>query len=84
MFPRGVYMLVIDQIRKIIVNELAVEESEVVEDAHLMDDLDADSMNLMVIFSEVEKISGTKIDGKISLNIKTVSDLVKIVEAKGE
>ena len=73
-------MPVIDQIRKIIVDELAVEESEVVEGAHLMDDLDADSMNLLVIFSEVEKIFGTKIDGKTSLEIKTVADLVKIAE----
>jgi acyl carrier protein len=75
---------VIDQIRKIIVDELAVEESEVVEDAHLLDDLDADSMNLLVIFSEIEKIYGTKIDGITALNIKTVSDIVKIVENKGE
>ena len=73
-------MPVIDQIRKIIVDELAVEESEVVEGAHLMDDLDADSMNLLVIFSEVEKIFNTKIDGKTSLDIKTVADLVKIAE----
>ena len=70
----------IDQIRKIIVDELAVEESEVVEGAHLMDDLDADSMNLLVIFSEVEKIFSIKIDGKTALEIKTVADLVKIAE----
>lgn len=73
-------MPVIDQIRKIIVDELAVEESVVVEDAHLMDDLDADSMNLLVIYSEIEKIFATKIDGKTSMGIKTVADLVKIVE----
>jgi acyl carrier protein len=77
-------MPVIDQIRKIIVDELAVEESEVVEDANLVYDLDADSMNLLVIFSEIEKIFGTKIDGITALNIKTVSDMVKIVENKGE
>ena len=77
-------MPVIDQIRKIIVDELAVEESEVVEDAHLVDDLDADSMNLMVIFSEVEKIIGKELDGKTTLGIRTVSDLVKIVEDQGE
>jgi acyl carrier protein len=75
-----IFMPVIDQIRKIIVDELAVEESEVVEGAHLMDDLDADSMNLLVIFTEVEKIFDVKIDGKTSLEIKTVADLVKIAE----
>jgi len=74
----------IDQIKKIIVDELAVEESDVLEDAHLMDDLDADSMNLLVIFSEVEKIFSVTIDDDTALGIRTVGDLLEIVGEKGD
>ena len=77
-------MTVIDQIKKIIIDELAVEESDVLEDAHLMDDLDADSMNLLVIFSEVEKIFNVSLDDKTTLGIRTVGDLLKIVGDKGD
>jgi acyl carrier protein len=72
-------MAAIDQIRKIIVDELAVEESDVVEDANLADDLDADSMNLLVIYSEVEKAFNVKIDDDTALGIRTVGDLLKII-----
>jgi acyl carrier protein len=72
-------MAAIDQIRKIIVDELAVEESEVVEEANFTDDLDADSMNLLVIYSEVEKAFNIKIDDNTALGIRTVGDLIKII-----
>jgi acyl carrier protein len=72
-------MAAIDQIRKIIVDELAVEESDVIEDANLIDDLDADSMNLLVIYSEVEKIFNIKIDDNTALGIRTVGDILKII-----
>lgn len=72
-------MSVIDQVRKIIVDELAVEEDEVVPEAHLMDDLDADSMNLLVIYSEVQKVFNITIDDKTALGIRTVDDLLKVI-----
>lgn len=75
-------MTMIDQMKKIIVEELAVEESDVLEDAHLIDDLDADSMNLLVIFSEVEKVFNVSIDDDTTLRIRTVGDLLKIVGEK--
>ena len=72
-------MSVIDQVRKIIVDELAVEEDEVIAEAHLMDDLDADSMNLLVIYSEVQKVFNITIDDKTALGIRTVDDLLKVI-----
>ena len=77
-------MAVIDQLKKIIVDELAVEESDVLEDAHLIDDLDADSMNLLVIFSEVERIFNVSIDDRTALGMRTVGDLLRIVGDRGE
>ena len=73
-------MTAIEKIRKIIVDELAVEESDVVEDANLLDDLDADSMNLLVIYSEIEKAFKIKIDDEVALEIKTVADILKLID----
>jgi len=75
-------MAILDQIRTVLAEELAVDESEVVEEAHLTDDLDADSMNLLVIYSEIERIFGVRIDEKTALEIRTVGDLVGHVENK--
>ena len=76
-------MSVFDKVKKIIVDELAVEEDDVVPEAHLMDDLDADSMNLLVIYSEVEKLFNIKIDDKKALGIRTVDDLLNVMSELG-
>lgn len=68
------------KIKKILVDELAVDEDEVIPEAHLGDDLDADSYNRLLIFSEVEKLFGIKISDKTAPSIKKVEDLMKIVE----
>ena len=77
-------MAIIDKIKKIVADELAVDESEVVEEAHLLDDLDADSMNLMVIYAEVEKIFCVVVDDDTALDIETVRDLVNHIKKEGE
>lgn len=77
-------MAIIDKLKKIVADELAVDESEVVEEAHLLDDLDADSMNLMVIYAEVEKIFGVVVDDDTALDIETVRDLVNHIKKEGE
>lgn len=76
-------MTVLDQLRPIIALELAVEEAEVVAEAHLLDDLDADSMNLLVIFSKVGEMFDLEIDDEMALAIDTVEDLLKVIEARG-
>jgi len=75
-------MAILDKIKEVLANELAVEGSEVAEEAHFMDDLGADSMNMLVIYSEVERIFGVIIEDEERLAIQTVGDLVKQVESK--
>lgn len=75
-------MAILDQIKKVLAEELAVDESEVVEEAHLIADLDADSLNLLVIYTEIERIFGVIVDEETALEILTVGDLVKHVENK--
>ncbi|MDP6155803.1 MAG: acyl carrier protein [Candidatus Thermoplasmatota archaeon] len=77
-------MNVIDKIKPILVNELALDESEITSEANLMDDLGADSINLLMIYSEIGKIFDVKIDDKMRLKIKTVGDMIKIAEGKGD
>lgn len=77
-------MAILDQIKKVLAEELAVDESEVVEEAHLIADLDADSLNLLVIYTEIERIFGVIVDEETALEILTVGDLVKHVENKEE
>jgi acyl carrier protein len=73
-----------DHIMKVLAEELAVDESEIVEEAYLMGDLDADSLNLFVIYSKIETIFGVIIEDDARPEIQTVGDLVEYVKNKEE
>ncbi len=71
-----------ERVRAILVKELAVGESEVVESAMLADDLDADSLNRFAIYSSVEEEFGIELDDEETMEIETVGDLVKLINRK--
>ncbi len=73
-------MSVFEKLRAIIVKELAVEESRVVESAMLVEDLDADSLNKFAIFSAVEDEFGVELDADATMEVETVGELVKLIE----
>jgi len=73
-------MSVFEQVRAIIVKELAVDESRVVESAILVDDLDADSLNKFSIIASIEEEFGVKLDAEKSMEAETVGELIKLIE----
>ncbi|GBE56037.1 MAG TPA: acyl carrier protein [Euryarchaeota archaeon] len=73
-------MSVFERVQAIIVKELAVDESLVVEQAMLVDDLDADSLNKFSILATIEEEFGTALDYEKSMEAETVGDLLKLIE----
>ncbi len=67
---------------KIIAEHLDVEESKVIPEAHLVDDLDADSFDIVELVIQTEKATGVKISEEDGQKIQTVQDLINVVEKK--
>tara|TARA_B100001057_G_scaffold212137_1_gene212533 strand:- start:510 stop:728 length:219 start_codon:yes stop_codon:yes gene_type:complete len=67
---------------KIIAEHLDVEESKVIPEAHLVDDLDADSFDIVELIIQTEKATGVKISEADGQKIQTVQDLINVVEKK--
>ncbi|GBE17567.1 acyl carrier protein [archaeon BMS3Abin16] len=57
-----------------------MDESLVVEQAMLVDDLDADSLNKFSILATIEEEFGTALDYEKSMEAETVGDLLKLIE----
>ncbi len=70
------------EIKQIIVSELAVDEEVVVSEAHLQDDLGADSLALLNLAEAIETRYGIEIQGDDLVDIANVGELVKLVESK--
>lgn len=71
-----------ETIKKIIVENLGVDEEEVVMDANLSEDLGADSLDAVEISMAVEEELGIKISDEDLNSIETVKDLVHFTEGK--
>jgi acyl carrier protein len=79
---------VFERIKKIVVEQLGVEESEVVPTASFVDDLGADSLDLVELIMSLEEEFG-KPDQKVEIpdedaeKIVTVQDAIDYIHERG-
>lgn len=68
------------EIKAMIAKELAVDEALVVPEAHLQDDLEADSLALLNLSVTIGERYGIDIQGDDLVDTESVGELVKLVE----
>ncbi|MBI2602668.1 MAG: acyl carrier protein [Deltaproteobacteria bacterium] len=73
-----------DKIKSIIVSQLGVEESAVAPKAKFIEDLGADSLDIVELVMAMEEAFGIDIPDEEAENIRTVSDAVSFVKKMGE
>lgn len=76
--------MVFDKVKKIIVDQLDVEEDKVTEAASITDDLGADSLDVVDLVMSFEEGFDIEIPDDQVEKIKTVGDIVKFIEEKVE
>lgn len=76
--------MVFDKVKKIIVDQLDVEEDKVTEAASITDDLGADSLDVVDLVMSFEEEFDIEIPDDQVEKIKTVGDIVKFIEKKVE
>ena len=69
------------QIKKMVADNLGVEESKITENASFKDDLGADSLDLFELTMALEDEYGIEIPSEDLEQIQTVGDVVKYLEA---
>ena len=79
---------VLDRVRNVVVDRLGADESSVEPQSSFMDDLNADSLDLveLIMAFEEEFSDGAeplKISDEDAENIKTIQDAVDFIKSKG-
>jgi len=77
-------MDLMDQIKKIIVEQLGVDESEVTPDAHFIDDLGADSLDTVELILSFEETFNISIPDEEAEKLETVGKALEYLEEKIE
>ncbi len=73
-------MAVADKVKKMIVEQLGVNESEVVAEAKFIDDLGADSLDIVELVMALEDEYGIEIPDEDAEKIETVGDAIRYIE----
>ena len=74
-------MKVFDKVKEYILQQLPVDESKIVTEARLVEDLGADSANLMMLIMDLEGEFDLTVEDEVLSTIKTVGDIVNYIEA---
>ena len=73
--------VVFEKVREYIVNQLPVKAEDVKLESRLIEDLGADSANLMMLIMDLETEFDLTVEDEVLANIKTVGDIVSYIEA---
>ena len=71
-----------DRLKKIIVEQLGVEEADVTPQAAFVEDLNADSLDLVELIMSLEEEFGMEISDEDAEKIQKVSDAVEYIEER--
>jgi len=71
-----------DRLKKIVVEQLGVDEADVKLEASFVDDLNADSLDLVELIMSLEEEFGTEISDEDAERIRTVGDAVEYIDER--
>ncbi len=73
---------IFDKVKKYILDQLPIDEGKVVESARVVEDLGADSANLMMLIMDLEEEFGMTVEDEALGTIKTVGDVVDYIQKR--
>ena len=71
-----------EQVKKIVVDHLGIDESKVTSESKFIDDLGADSLDTVELVMAFEEEFGSEISDSEAEKILTVGDAIKFIESK--
>ena len=74
---------IFDKVKEYILMQLPVEGDKVAEDARMVEDLGADSANLMMLIMDLETEFNMTVEDDALGSIRTVGDIVDYIQKKG-
>ena len=72
--------MIFENVRAMIAKQLKVDESKITPESRLVEDLKADSANVMVMIMDLEDKFGILVEDDQILKMKTVGDVVSYIE----
>ena len=75
-------MTIFEEIRDIIVAQMDCDPASINEDTIITDDIGCDSLDVVEMLMAVEEKYGFELDNDEAIGIKTVGEVVRLIESK--
>lgn len=72
--------MVFDQIRELLAEQLDLDESKITMDSDIVEDLEADSLDVVDLVMSMEDAFGVEVPDEAIESFKTVGDVVRYIE----
>ena len=73
--------MTLDTVKEMIASQLRVDASAITEGSRLVEDLKADSANIMVMIMDLEDQFGVTVEDDQIMKLRTVGDVVKYIDS---
>ena len=73
--------MTLDTVKDMIASQLRVDSSAITEESRLVEDLKADSANIMVMIMDLEDQFGVTVEDDQIMKLRTVGDVVKYIDS---
>ncbi len=75
---------VAEKVKKIVIEQLGVQEDQVTDDAKFIEDLGADSLDQVELVMALEEEFGSDIPDEDAEKLTTVGEAIKYIESKSQ
>ncbi|MBO5983126.1 MAG: acyl carrier protein [Clostridia bacterium] len=75
-------MTILEEIREIIVAQMDCDPASINENTNIVDDIGCDSLDVVEMLMAVEAKYGFELDNDEAIGLKTVGEVVKLIESK--
>ena len=74
--------MTLDKVKKLVASQLNVAEEKITEESKLIEDLGADSLDIMEMLMALEDEFGISISDDETAKMKTIAGVVSVIESK--
>jgi len=72
--------MIYEKVSAMIADQLAISQDKITRESRLLEDLNADSANVMMLILDLEQEFGVSVEDDVLANMRTVNDIVSYLE----
>lgn len=71
-----------EKVKRLLANQLGIKEEKITLNSRVIEDLGADSLDVVELLMLLEEEFGIEVSEQEAIKLKTVADIVNIIESK--